>query len=241
MRVAALLLTTAVAAASPGARAEPFVLLFDARAFAVPAQLSAAEAALLERVVRPQARAAWRGADACTDAFAVVGRARGAFTRPGARQSAVLYRFCETGRQTGMSGVAVLEPGRVAAHMVFEGGGEDAVAALPDVDGNGLSEIAIASAGSGQGYMEGGVAVVELGASGVRKLGAFVTYRNNCGSEERRLAERASVLHGTPGPTPRFFIEGFTKPCEGPGRWRRASARVPVRPERDETAYRRLR
>jgi hypothetical protein len=191
--------------------------------------------------VRPQARAAWRGAEACSDAFAVLGRAREAFTRPGARQSAVLYRFCDTGRQTGMSGVAVLESGRVAAHVVFEGGGEDAVAALPDVDGDGLSEIAVSSAGTGQGYMAGRVAVVELGASGVRKLGAFVTYRNDCGSEERRLAERAAVLYAAPGSTPRFFVEGATKPCEGPARWRQASARVPVQPERDETAYRRLR
>ncbi len=241
MRPNALLLAIAAVASSTGARAESRVPLFDARVDAVSVQPTAAEAVLLERVVRAQARAAWRDADACSDDFAVLGRATGAFTRPGARQSAVLYRFCDVGRQSGMSGVAVLELGRVAAHVVFEGGGEHAISALPDIDENGLSEIAIAGAGSGQGYVQGGITVVELGPSGVRKLGTFITYRDNCGSDERRLAEHAAVLYAAPGSTPRFFTEGFTKACDAPGRWRASSSRVLVVPEKDDTTYRRVR
>lgn len=241
MRPAALLLTIAATVAAPSARAQPLVPIFDARIDAAPGQPNAAEVALLERVVRAQARAAWTGVDACSDEFDVLGRARGAFTRPGATQSAVLYRFCNMGRQIGMSGVAVLESGRVVAHVVFKGGGEHAISALPDINENGLSEIAIAGAGSGQGYMDAGIAVVELGPRGVKKLGAFVTYRSNCGSDKRLRAERAAVLYVTPGSTPRFFTKGFTRPCDAHVRWGAASARVPVRPEKDDTSYRRLR
>jgi hypothetical protein len=224
MRPIAILLTFAAIVAPAGVCAEPLLPIFDARVEAVTVQPSAAEAALLERVVRVQARAAWTGADSCSDEFAVLARAAGAFTRPGATQSAVLYRFCNQGRQIGMSGVAVLEGGRVAAHVVFKGGGEYAIAALPDVDENGLS----------------GIAVVELGPSGVKKLGTFVTSRSNCGSGERGLAERASVLYATPGATPRFLAEDFTKACDAPARWRAASARVTVLPDKDDTMYRRL-
>ncbi len=237
----ALLVAAVLACSATAARADPPVVIFDARADPPQAQPAAAEAALLERVVRPEARRAWRGADVCSDAFEVIGRVRGSFTRPGARQSAVLYRFCDVGRQTGMSGVAVLEAGRVAAHVVYEGGGEDAIAALPDVDEDGLSEIAIAGTGTGQGTMDRGMSILELGPRGVKKLGFFAIYHDDCGTEHRRPAERAAVLYATPGPAPRFFVDRFTRPCEAKVRWRAASARAPIQPDEDETTYRRLR
>jgi hypothetical protein len=243
MKPTALLLTLVAAAAALDARADPVVLIADARADARAAPTPPApEAALLERVVRKEARAAWSNEAACSDAFAVLGRATGAFTTPGATQSAVLYRYCDMGRQIGMNGVAVLEAGRVAAHVVYQGGGETGITALPDLDGNGLAEIAIASVGSGQGTMQGGTVVVELGASGVRKLGFFITYRDNCGTEEPQLWERATVLYAAPGATPQFFAEGFKKPCDAaPARWQAVSARAPARADEDETSYRRLR
>jgi hypothetical protein len=242
MRPTTLLVTIAAGVgASLSAGAEPEVPIFDGRSDSVLAQPTSAEAALLERVVRPQARAVWSGDDACSEDFTVVGRASGAFTQPGANQTAVLYRFCDIGRQNGMSGIAVLESGRVAAHVAFKGGGESGISALPDVDEDGLSEIAIASFGSGQGTMDGGVTVIELGASGVKKLGFFGTYHDNCGTDERRLAERASVLYAVPGSSPRFFIDRFTKSCGESTRWRASSARVPVLPENDDTSYRRIR
>src|SRR6185437_13268700 len=98
MRPIALLLTTAAGVtASLAARADLQVPIFDARPDPVAAQPTPAEAALLERVVRVRAREAWSDDDSCSDDFTVLGRASGAFTRPGASQTAVLYRFCRIG------------------------------------------------------------------------------------------------------------------------------------------------
>ncbi len=241
MRPIALLVTIAAGVtASLAARADLQVPIFDARLDAVAAQPTAAEAALLERVVRVQAREAWRGDDACSDDFTVLGRASGAFTRPGASQTAVLYRFCDVGRQNGMSGIAVLESGRVAAHVVFEGGSESGISALPDIDQDGLSEVEIAGFGSGQGDLDGGVAIVEIGPGAVKKLGFFATYHDDCGSDGPRLTERAAALYAEPGASPRYFVERFTRPCGASTRWRASAGRVPVLPEKDDTQYRRL-
>jgi hypothetical protein len=241
MKPSALLFALAAAGVAVRAHAQTPALIFDARAAVTPTEPSAAEAALLERVVRREARAAWRGKDVCSEAFTVLGRARGAFTRPDAAQTVALYSYCAMGRQMGREGLAVLDSGRVVAHVVWEGGLDDGLLALPDLNQNGLSEIAIASGGSGQGFMQAGLAVVELGSRGVQKLGMFVTYTNNCGTDEPRLAEHASALFATAGASPRFFSEGFVKPCDAPGPWRAESARAPVAPATDETIYRRLR
>ena len=222
------------------AHAEAPVAIFDGRRSDKPVAPNAAETALLESVVHPEARAAWAD-DGCSDTFVVLAKVKGSFTKRGARQSAVLYRFCNTGRQNGMSGVAILDQGRVAAHVVWKGGNEDAIVAMRDIDGNGLSEIAITDSGVGQGYVDSGISIVELGPSDVKKLGFFDTYDDDCGSLRPRPAERAAVLYVTPGTTPRFFTKRFTKPCHARVSWRPLSARVPVRPKKSETSYRRLR
>lgn len=72
------------------------------------------------------------------EAFEIRGMAKGSFTRAGAAQQAVLYRYSYT------NGVVVLEGGKVVAHYSGDPGDYAlfvAIFSAPDVNGNGLSEM----------------------------------------------------------------------------------------------------
>lgn len=136
----ALILTTALSSAQPTPRN-----LFDGRSYLkAMAKTSSADASLVKAEVRKCAQQTFLKkrlsglAGNFEEDFKVCGSASGAFTRPGARQQAVLYRYSYT------NGVVVLERGKVAAHYSGDPGDYAhylAIAAAPDINQNGCSEL----------------------------------------------------------------------------------------------------
>ena len=226
-----LVLLFAMTSAASGLR-----VLYDARTSPKPAAPSAAEAALLESAVRPAARQAFQKLEGCADEFTVVDVAAGSFTRAQARQKAILYRYCTTGHGFAADGLAVIEDGRVVAQVFYEGGWDSALGALPDLNGDGLSEILVASGGTNQGITTTSVAVIGV-ASGVKKFGRFQVYEDNCGSGAAPNVS-ASKLLARPGKSPAFFSEELTNSsCEG-GSWRKKGSLKPAAAEADRIEYR---
>jgi len=226
-----------VGSAAPVAGQDPRPL-YDARLSPSSVKLSTAEKTLLDREVRPAARQAWKGTEGCADEFSVMDAAAGSFTRAKAQQKAFLYRFCTTGHGFGGSGLAVVEAGKVVAHLAYDGASDFALGGLRDLDGDGRSEILIAGGGTYQGSTVTSVTVIGLTANGVKKFGRFDVYEDDCGGEKDPHAVTASRISAQPGPHPEFFRETFKKSdCNGSA-WSAVSKREAVSPAKDETAFR---
>jgi hypothetical protein len=99
------------------------------------AGVSPGDRALLRRDVVPEARRLWARVEGCRDEFQAIDAAAGSFTRRGASQRAVLYRFCAAGHGFARGGVAIVQGGRVVAHLTIEDAQPDGLRALADVDG----------------------------------------------------------------------------------------------------------
>jgi hypothetical protein len=229
-----------VGSAAPTAAQDPRPL-YDARLSPSVVKLSAAEDALLDREVRPAARQVWKGTEGCADEFSVMDAAAGSFTRPKAQQKAFLYRFCTTGHGFGGSGLAVVEDGKIVAHLAYDGASDFALGGVRDLDGDGRSEILLAGGGTYQGSTVTSVTILGFigsPASGVKNFGRFDVYEDDCGGENDLHTVTATRISAQPGAHPVFFRETFTKDgCHG-SRWQIKGARETVSPAKDETVYR---
>src|SRR5262249_42885034 len=217
-------------------------LIYDARRIPDQGKVSNIEKAILEREIHPIARRHW---GKCTDEFegefVVVDVAQGAFTRPQSNQKAFLYMFCHTAHLFAQNGIAVLEDERIVAHLVYDGGTDNQVGALPDIDGNGLSEILIHGGGTTQGETFGGISIIELSQKGVRKFGETETYHDNCGVEENKGKKTAYRIYVRAGTTPAFYREAFVSNCSGQKESRsRSAASKQIAMSKDEIKYHRL-
>jgi hypothetical protein len=192
--------------------------VYDGRAEARASTPSNTDVQLVRRYALPKARRLWRGNDACTEGFEVIGVATGSFTKANTEQRAVLYRFCVTGHNFANNGIAIIEGGSVVAHIVYEGGEDYSIGALPDINGNGLSEIILGDGSTNQGYTTMVAILIEASPAGVKKWGIADVYEDNCGTMDRceMTAYKISVK---PGPTPVFYREAYKKRNE---RWTRA-------------------
>ena len=232
-RCRALLPLVAVALLGVDAGAAQLAPVFDARADRAPRPPSEALEARIERELLPVAREAWRERCGGLGGFAAIDTARGAFTRPHAKQTAVLYRVCQIGRQNGVDAIAVFEGDRVVRHVSFDGH-EAAIGALRDIDGDGVDELLVAGFGSGQGTFDGGVLFLELARGHARVLGGAATYHDDCGVSDAGT-RTASVLRAAPGNSMRLFRDEYVRPCPARRAWRQTPAARPVRHEKDGT------
>jgi hypothetical protein len=196
--------------------------ILDGRVVLKSSPVSPDDVALLRRKALPDARKA-AGKD-CEESFDPKDVATGSFTRAGANQKIILYEYCEFGHGSGRSGLAVLEGGKVVAHIAFVGGGEFAVRMLPDLDGDGKGELAITSAFVAQGEMEGSAVLLSWSAKGVRKLGRLDVVASDCGQEDG-TQNHASQFLAIPGPTPTFLEQRYVGSCEGKT-WTKKGARA---------------
>jgi hypothetical protein len=233
MKTAVLAPLLALVVAAPLAQGAPLVRIFDERRFVWPEDATAETDERLERLILPDARWTPRFCGEGPKSFTVRDVAAGAFTRKGSAQKAVLYEACMVTRHLREQGIAVLEDGRVVAHLSFAGVGDIAIGALPDIDGNGLSELLVYDFANGQGTAYSTVRLLELGTKGVRKLGRFMVHEDDCGAREHGR-EIATVLHASPDATPTFFEETFTRRCGSQGPWRPRSAQAPAVPAIDD-------
>lgn len=234
----AALVCAGLCIAAPRAAGAQRTTIYDARR-EFPREARSTDVTLLERqVTRREARSVW--GQQCDEPFTIVDAAHGAFTRRGARQTAVLYRFCENGHDFANGGIVVLEGGRVAAHVTLQPSEPDGLKALPDVDRDGIAELLIEDGSTHQGVTEAGVSIIQLVPGGVRKFGAAGTYRDTEGTLDRVTNTEASILYVTPGRRPVFELETYGHRSTERSRWRGTERPHAIRLERDEVEYRRV-
>lgn len=211
---------------TPAAR-EPVVVV-DGRDIAEPDDDSALERTPAVAGALGAARSYWESQnDGVSWAPGVIGAARGAFTKPGADQTAVLYTVGWSGHCCSFGGLAIVEGGSLVRNVALSYGGYG-LRTLPDVDGNGRNELVFVGGGTGQGHTETSVFVEEVGEAGMDRWGQAFVYEDDCGMDGRGAS--ATRLTVEPGPTPAFFAERFENDgaCEDAGSWTPAGPRAPV-------------
>lgn len=195
--------------------AQSSVTLYDGRLENSPTQVSAGDMQLIKRNALPAARRAW-GSD-CEEATEYIGSANGSFTASGRAQRIVLYRYCEMGHAFSNNGMVIIEGNRIVRNMIYNGGGESDVRALPDINGNGISEILLAGGSTNQGYTGMVISIIELTAAGAAEWGDADVYDDNCGAVER-CKMNAYRITAKPGVRPVYYREQFQK--KG-GKWQK--------------------
>ncbi|MDR3556089.1 MAG: hypothetical protein P4L55_15135, partial [Syntrophobacteraceae bacterium] len=166
--------------------------------------------------------------------------ARGSFTKPDSDQKAILYRYCETGHNRALNGIAIVEKGAVVCHLAYPGDWDNGVGALPDINGNGRSELLISSGGTNQGITWGTIRIIELSDTIVlTKFGGTKTLSDNCGADEEKGSATAYRILVKSGPMADFYQELFVNKgaCSGTGVWEKSGKREKVSLENDRTDY----
>lgn len=137
----------------------------------------------------------------------------GAFTKPNAKEKAYLYSLCELGRGFGVGGIMIAENETVTAHYVGQISWSEQLSVLPDINQNGISEIVSAGGGSGQGYTESSIEILEFKAGNLDFLGTAETYSDNSGAmeDESKVLTTAYNISAQPGAAPVFFRETYEK------------------------------
>lgn len=235
MKATILMAFLAVMIAAISVKAQSLIVVNDPASKQKPVSLSAAEKRLMERSVLPKAGKVLTNSlgEVCHKGeYELSNVAKGSFTRAGAQQTLVFYQYCQTGNGLGAVGVAVLENGKVDASYVAEEGGWSVDArTVPDINQNGLDEVALFfSGGMHQGEGGTGVEVMEFSKSGFKSLGWFQADRfyDNKPSD----AYRVSVKKGT---TPVFYRQRFTSRDER--NWRPAGKQVLFRLDKPLTTF----
>ena len=152
------------------------IVVNDPTVDATKIELSRSEQVLFEKQVLPAAKEKL-ASDLCDEAEPeVTGRAVGAFTRAGANQTLIFYQYCQTGNGLGSVGVAIIENKKIVASFVSaEGGWSDRAATIPDLNQNGLDEVALYySGGLHQGAGGTGVDIMEFSNGNLKGLGWFL-------------------------------------------------------------------
>jgi alpha-tubulin suppressor-like RCC1 family protein len=223
-------------ALTPIALAQAPKPIFDGRLTLHPGALSAEQQAFLKRAIFPAARKPWHDQEAeCERGFQsqAVDVAHGAFTRPGAAQDAILYRYCTIGHARALNGIAILQDGQLTAHVVYEGDESYAIGALPDINGDGISEIVLAGGSTNQGITSAWISILQFGAE-VTRFGHTQTYEDNCGVVEDNCRTTAWRISVKPGPAPAFFREAFAQDGKT---WKRTAPLGALKLDADETEY----
>lgn len=168
--------------------------------------------------------------------FHVLATAKGAFTQPGAVQTAVLYEISLLSHASPLNGLAVVQDGRLVRNLTLHADGV-ALRTLPDIDRDGRDELVIVLFYGGGGRIMESAVVMTFSPDGSseRFLGEGELYQNTCiGGGPGSTASRLSVA---PGAEPVFYAERFEQTgCsegdEGAHRqrlpWVRTGTREPV-------------
>jgi hypothetical protein len=187
-------------------------------------KLSATEQAAMDKYVFPKARIKLKESCGDEEAIEIAGRQQGSFTKAGADQTLIFYQFCQTGNGLGTAGVTILEAGRPVANFVAPNSGwtmDSAV--LPDINQNGLDEIALYySGGMHQGEGGTGVDIFEYSAGGLKGIG---WYQSDGFSETGPVFGYKVTVN--PGKTPAFFKQKYLQ--NAAGKWRISGKALPLK------------
>ena len=221
------------------------ITVYDARRVLKTAGLSDSENGVVKEKVWPAARKQWseqqvdRNCEAGTGPV-VIDVARGSFTKPHSDQKAILYRYCQTGRNISLNGIAVVENGSVVSHLIYEGDRENGVGALPDITGHGLSELLLSSGGTDQGITWGAIRIIELSDTIVlMKFGRTKTLLDECGADEKNGKVTACRISVKAGPIPDFHRQLYVAEgaCGESGAWKKEGKLERFSLENDRTDY----
>jgi len=185
------------------------------------AELSTAEKRLMDRTVLPKARKRLSG-EACEESVELAGIVHGAFIRSGAAQTLVFYQFCQTGNGLGSAGVAVFEGNKVVANLLSEESGRTIGAkVLPDINQNGLNEVALFySGGMHQGSGGTGVDIMEFSGTVLKGIGWF---QSESFTEKTSYSFKVLAKPGTP---PQFYSEKWSS---YKGKYRPVGSSMPLK------------
>jgi hypothetical protein len=229
MRIAALLLFAALsgcAEAQSPPNPEGTVEIIDGRVERPYLEHSEWEGHPAIRSARGAAQDHWRSRDAgFEEEFRVLGVAEGAFTRPDARQQAVLYLMSTYPRADPKTGIAVVEGDALVRNVAL--GGATGLVAVPDLDGDGRNELALLYTYGMGGSTETGLTLVSLAEGRApREWKRTELAQNSCAMAGSPHAQASAVrLLAAPGPA--FMAERYEDPsCEG--QWARAGDPEPV-------------
>jgi hypothetical protein len=193
-----------IAIAAPAAGAQTIVVINDPAKPPVTAKLDAANKRIIDKTVLPRVRKKLAG-DACKEDFRASGVVNGSFTKPGAKQTLVLYQFCETGNGLGNVGLVLLEGGKAVGSFVNDAGWANDITVIPDIDQNGLDEFAVYySGGLHQGSGGLGVDILEFSGDAIRGLGWFQA--DSFGPDQGDFAYKVTAQKGT---KPVFYREKY--------------------------------
>jgi hypothetical protein len=196
----------------PLALAQSTRILFDGRLNLKSAAPSTSEMQLLRREVLPAAARQW-SKDCITPEFEVIDVTSGSFTRKGAKERVVLYRYCFVARQFTHMGIAIIERGRITHHWGYEGGMELAIGRLPDINQNGYNELIVDGSGSGTGETRSSVTILEFVRGQAKDYGSLEYYQDICGMRSDSIATTKRLFFKASS-KPRFYAETYSSRCE---------------------------
>lgn len=229
------MLASVLTLCAPSAATAAMVQLFDGRSTTTKSPaLKASETAAVKGAVSPAAKQHWKNAGATAD-FQLLSRCNGAFTRAGAKQIAYLYSWCETGHSLGIGGFAIMENGKLVAHCGYDSGSEHDIYRLPDLDGDGLDELAIEAGTTNQGYTVSSMTVLGVRSPSVKKFGRFDTYDDNSGAVETNPTSNAfSYSVELPSKKLQFMQQQYVMTKE---KWMQKGKLTACKPNGDEVTY----
>lgn len=236
-----VLFITSLAVVSGSAQA--LVPLYDGRPDQSPSLASKGDETIFTRQILPAAKRAWASRqNECTDGWEGVPEVRavavGAFTKPDVTQRAILYNYCTPAHAYAFNGIAIVENGRVISHLSYQSDWQHAIAAAPDINGNGLSELIVVAGTTNQGTTWSTITLIEMGGREIQKFGFTEVLSDSCGNNEKAGADAYRVL-ARKGVEPEFYREQFRRGCNQ-RTWRRIKAAAKVSMDNEGVEYRRL-
>ena len=229
--------TEAVAAT---AAAGDTIVIADGRVFGDAADVTDWAGRAPVQAAFAAARAHWQAQDpSYEEETHVMAVADGAFSEPGSSQQAVLYLMSLWPRCCPKMGIAVVQDGALVRNVGFEAPAQG-LAAIPDLDGDGLDELAITGSFGMGGENSSSVTLVSLADSGFRTWGGAMIQYDSCGAmQEGGQAWRITALPGPVFMTEQFALAscesgeyqagGPPEPFEFPAPGEEMSVELPVR------------
>jgi hypothetical protein len=182
------------------------IVIADGRVYGEAADLSDWSARAPVQAAFGAARAHWQAQDpSYEEETQVMAVAEGAFSEPGADQQAVLYLMSLWPRCCPKMGIAIVQDGALVRNVGFEAP-EQGLVAIPDLDGDGLDELALTGSFGMGGENTTSVTLVSLADSGLRTWGGEMIQYDACGAMQE--GGQASRITAVPGPA--FTIERFS-------------------------------
>ena len=172
--------------------------------------------------------------------FRIIDIASGNFIPHPANQSAVLFTFCQPGHNFGENGIAIIAENKVIGLVVYSGGWDHRISALPDINRDGRMEIRISGGGMNQGEIWSTSAIIGFSDGGVTSYGRIADFSDDCENPYGRSGKEAAAIFVDSGPEPVFWRQTFLQPCDRQEGWQMMEKRQRFTLEADDVDYRRI-